>query len=189
MSAAASLAPSSGVRPLSRAEGYRVVASFAAAVAGGIHLMLSPADFAASTTLGVTLVVVGVAQVGFAVSLRWWTLPVSVLVGAAVAHLGVMAFYVASRTADLAFLPVHEHGGQAVHHLPVAGGVGSGTPVFPGSHNQPVGAPDLTALVAELVVVVAIAGLLSGRPRRLVTDLMLVLGVLAVVMRAAGFLS
>ena len=145
--------------------------------------------FAASTLLGAYLVAVRVVQLGFAVSLRWRTLPVSLLVAAAVAHLGVLAFYVASRTADLAFLPVHEHAGQAVHHLPVAGGVGNGTPIFPGSHNQPVGAPDLTALVAELVVVVAIAGLLSGHPRRLVTDLMLVLGLLAVGLRVAGFLS
>ena len=166
-----------------------MVAAFAAAVAGGIHLMLSPDHFAASTLLGACFLAVGVAQLGFALSLRWRTLPVGVLVAAAVAHLGVVAFYVASRTADLAFLPVHEHAGQAVHRLPVAGGVGNGTPIFPGSHNQPVGVPDLTALVAELVVVVAIAGLLSGRPRRLVTDLMLVLGVSAVVLRVAGLLS
>ena len=189
MTAAAFLAPTSGVRPLSRTESYRVVASFGAAVAGGIHLVLSPDELAASTALGGFLVAAGVAQLGFAVSLRWRTLPARVLVAAAVAHLAVMAFYVASRTADLAFLPVHEHAGQAVHTLPVAGGVGNGTPIFPGSHNQPVGAPDLTALVAELAVVVAIAGLLSGRPRRLVTDLMLVLGLLAVVLRVAGFLS
>ena len=189
MSAAASLAPTSGVRPLSRAESYRVVASFGAAMAGGIHLVRSPDELSASTALGGFLVAVGVAQLGLAVSLRWRTLPVRVLVTAAVAQLGVMAFYVASRTADLAFLPVHEHAGQVVHHLPVAGGVGNGTPVFPGSHNQPVGVPDLTALVAELAVVVAIAGLLSGRPRRLVTDLMLALGLLAVTLRATGFLS
>jgi hypothetical protein len=165
-----------------------MAASGAAVVAGGIHLAQAPGTLASSTLLGGLLVVIGTAQLGFAFAVQR-TRSVGVLVAVAVIHLGVIAAYVASRTVDLTFLPVRDDIGHDFHHLPVAGGVGNGSPIFPGSHIQPVGVPDLVCLVAELVVLAMIVGLLGHRPRRLLTNLMLALGVAAFTLRGVGYLS
>lgn len=172
---------------LERETAYRLVASVSLMLAGVIHLVVVPEHLGESLLIGMFFIALGLAQIGFAVALRW-ALVVPVLVLAAVAHLGVIALYVTTRAVDLPFLPVHEGSGHAVQHLPVAGGVGNGTPIFPNSHIEPVGSLDLLCLVAELVVVAMIVGLLSGRSRRFVTNLMLCLGASALLLRGVGLL-
>jgi len=126
-------------------------------------------------------IALGVAQLLLAAVLRW-RLPDTVLVSAIAAHLGVIALYVASRTVDLPSVPPHDPAHQ-VDHLPVAGGVGNGIPVYPGSRVEPVGALDLVCLGAELVLVVALAVLLPSHMRGRMTTVMAAAGMLAVVWR------
>jgi hypothetical protein len=164
---------------------HRAVAAVAALVAGLVHLTVAVPGFGASLPLGGFFLAVSLGQIGFARAVRS-SHSMSVLVCGAVAHLAMITLYVASRTVDLAFLPVRDDVGPSFHHLPVAGGVGNGTPIVPDAHIQPVGIPDLVCLLAELLVVAMIVALLPGRPRRLVTDLMLVLGVAGLVARVAG---
>jgi hypothetical protein len=166
-----------------RQEVYGAVAAGCAIVAGVIHAAVAPAHYAESWWAGSFFVVVAVAQVALALALRW-TLPVVVLVGALVGHLGVVLLYVASRTVELPFVAPHD-AGHAVPHLPVAGGVGNGIPIYPGTRVEPVGALDIACLVAELVLMLMLAGLLPHRARMVVTTVMMLAGALVLVGRGA----
>ena len=68
-------------------------------------------------------------------------------------------------------------------------GVGDGTPQYPISGIEPVGVLDLVCLAAELVLIAMLVGLLGGRLRRVVVDVLLVLGLLALAARAVGLLG
>jgi hypothetical protein len=166
----------------------RVLAAVALVLAGVVHLVVVPEHLAEFPAAGVFFALLGLGQLGLGVALRWvraaW-LPVLAVVG----HLGVVALYVASRTVDLPFVPVHEAAGHAPSHLPVAGGVGNGVPIFPGSRMEPVGALDLVCLLAELLAVGLLVALLPARPRRAMANLMLGLGLAAVLLRGVGVLS
>jgi len=111
-----------------------------------------------------------------------------VLTTVIVGHLAVIGLYVASRTVDLPFIPPHDVG-HDVEHLPVAGGVGNGVPVYPGSRVEPVGVLDVFCLVAELVLVAMLAGLLPARWRNGVTTAMVAVGLLALVARGVGLVG
>lgn len=183
-------------RPAARATGephgasrekYVVTAQLSAVLAAGIHLAVVPEHLSESVLIAVFFAVVALAQFALVVALRW-RLPVSVLVTTIGAHGALIALYVASRTVDLPFMPAH-HGGDLVKHLPVATGVGNGIPAYPGSRIEPVGVLDVTCLVAELVLMAALAGLLPARARAHVTSAMVVLGLIAVVGRSIGLLG
>ena len=171
----------------SNSEAQTLAAAGCALVAGGIHLAVIPEHLAESWPMSVFFLVVGLAQLGLAAALRW-QLPAFLVAAVIAAHLGVIALYVASRTVDLPFVPPHGSG-HNIDHLPVAGGVGNGIPVYPGSRIEPVGVLDVTCLIAELVLVAILAGMLPPRWRALMTSVMLALGVLAIVWRGTGVWS
>jgi hypothetical protein len=153
-------------------------------VAGALHLLVAPAHAAESWLFGTFFVAVGLAQVGFAVALRW-PLREWVLVVAVTAQVGVIALYVATRTTDLWFMPAHG-AGHDIEHLPVAGGIGNGVPIYPGDRIEPVGPLDLTCLAAELIVVAMLTAMLTARTRGRVTSGMALLGVAALAARSLG---
>lgn len=164
-----------------------LIASSCAALAGGIHLAVVPEHLTESWLMTVFFLVVGLAQLGLAVALRW-QLPAALLAAAVVAHLGVIALYVASRTVDLPFVPPHGPG-HDIEHLPVAGGIGNGVPIYPGSRIEPVGVLDVACLIAELVLVALLTGMLPPKWRRLMTSSMLALGMFAIIARGSGLLG
>jgi hypothetical protein len=170
----------------SHEEVYALVAAACAMLAGAIHLAVVPEHWDVARPMGVFFLAVGLAQLCLGGALGWRLRPV-VLVMVIVANTAVMGLYVASRTVDLPFVPPHG-ADHSVSHLPVAGGRGNGVPVYPGSRIEPVGVVDLVCLVAELVLVVMLAGLLPRRWRNAVTSLMVLAGVLAAVLRGAGLL-
>jgi hypothetical protein len=167
-----------------RSRDHRRVAAGCVAAAGAIHLVVAPEHFEEALRLGLFFVVLGVAQLGFAVALRA-SLRAWVITAAVLAHLAVIVLYIATRTVDLPFVPVHDH----VTHLPIARTVGNGVPVFPGSRIEEVGTLDLLCLGAELAAVVLLVGLLPRRIGTALTNLMLGLGLLALLLRGVGVLS
>ena len=158
-----------------------VVAVCAAALAGGIHLAVAYPHFREHWTLGTFFLVLGLAQLALVPLLRR-PCPAHVLLGVVVAHVGVLVLYVASRTVDLPFVPPHDVGHE-FEHLPVAGGVGNGIPVYPGSRIEEVGLLDLVCLAAELALVAAVVSLLPARLRAPVTTVCAGLAVLGVLLR------
>lgn len=168
-----------------REEGYLRCALACAVVAGAVHLAVAPEHFVFSTVVGGFFVAVAFAQLALARLLgRTTNLPV-VLAGIW-GNVALVALYVASRTAELRFLPVHVHGAHHVEHLPVTGGVGNGVPVFPQTSIEPVGLPDLVCLVAELGLVMLLVGLLPARTRQRTTTALMCLGAVAVLLRLLG---
>ena len=172
---------------LSHEEVYVLVAATSAMIAGAIHLAVVPQHWAVSLPISVFFLVLGLGQLALGAALRW-RLPPVVLAGVVVGHLAVMALYVASRTVELPFVPPHD-AGHEVDHLPVAGGVGNGVPIYPGTRVEPVGVLDVACLVAELVLVAMVVGLLPARWRNGVTSVMVGLGLLALLARAAGLIG
>ncbi|MEP6817231.1 MAG: hypothetical protein ABI873_16955 [Marmoricola sp.] len=156
--------------------GYVVVAAVSAVIAAGIHFALVPEHLREATLIGTFFAAVAAGQLALAAALRR-RLPVAALVSAIVAHVGLIALYVASRSVGLPFVPAH----HAVQHLPVARGVGNGIPIYPGARTEPVGVLDIVCLVTELVLIAALAGLLPARVRDRVTGTMVTLGLLGLV--------
>ncbi len=167
---------------------YRVVALWCAVVAGTVHALVVPEHLAEAWYVGMFFIVVYTGQFGLALALRSVPAPRFVL-GAIAANLGVVALYVASRTVELPFVHGHDHADHSVEHLPVDGGVGDGTPEFPLPNIEPVGVLDLICLGAELVLIAMLVGLLSGRVRGVVVNVLLGLGLLALTARTAGLLG
>ncbi len=168
-------------------ETYALVAALSAMMAGGIHLAVAPEHATVSSSMTAFFVALGVGQLLLGASFRWRLTP-TVLAGAIAVHLGVIALYVASRTVDLPFVPPHD-AAHEMRHLPVEGGVGNGIPVYPGSRIEPVGVLDVVCLVAELVLIAALTGMLPPRWRRVILDVMLAVGVAAIVARLSGQLG
>lgn len=158
-----------------------LVAIGAAALAGGIHLAVAYPHFREHWTLGTFFLVLGLAQLALVPLLRR-AQPAYVLLGVVGAHVGVLVLYVASRTVDLPFVPPHDVGHE-FEHLPVAGGIGNGIPVYPGSRIEEVGLLDLLCLGAELALVAAVVSLLPGRLRAPVTTVCAALAVLGLLLR------
>ncbi len=156
--------------------------------AGAIHVLVVPEHMAESVYAGAFFVVVAVGQFALALALREIPGP-RVLMAAVAGTLAVVVLYVVSSTVGLAFLPAHDHGTHAAEHLSVAGAVGDGTPVYPSSGIEPVGPLALTCLGAELVLIAMLVGLLNGRRRQVVLNVLLGTGILALGARAAGLLG
>ncbi|ROR90243.1 hypothetical protein [Nocardioides aurantiacus] len=169
-------------------ERYRLVAAGCAIIAGAIHALVVPEHMAESVYAGAFFVVVAVGQFSLALVLRQIPDP-RVLVAAVAGTLAVVVLYVVSSTVGLPFLPVHDHAAHAGEHLPVAGAVGDGTPVYPTSGIEPVGPLALICLGAELVLIAMLVGLLNGPRRQVVLNVLLGTGVLALGARAAGLLG
>ena len=152
-----------------------------AAVAGGIHLAVTREHLAEGWLIGGFFLVLGLAQLGLVLALRG-QLSEHVLLGVIGAHLTVVALYTATRTVELPFVPPHDVG-HAVKHLPVAGGVGNGIPIYPGSRIESVGVLDTVCLAAELVLLAAVVSMVSPRLRGRVTTLMACLAALGLLAR------
>lgn len=178
-------APVSPERSDPIAPGLRALAAVCAAVAGGIHLWVVPEHYEEAWVLGTFFVLVGAGQLVLAAILRWVT-ATWFLVAAILANLGLIALYVVSRTAELPFVPPHTHGGD---HLPVFGGVGNGTPIYPGARIEGVGPLDMLCLDAELGLVIALTAMLPSPLRGRLCTGMLALGLTAFVARATGLLA
>jgi len=166
--------------------GYPALAGALAVVAGLIHLDVVPEHLGEAPVLGGFFLLVGVAQLVFALAMTWTVKP-WLLVPVIAAHVGLLMLYVVSRTADLPFVPPHDLG-HTVQHLPIAGGVGNGLPIFPGSRMEEVGALDLGCQVVELGLVLVLTGLLPPRVRAHVATGMLCAGVAVLVARGTGLL-
>lgn len=158
-----------------------VVAVCGAALAGSVHLAVAYPHFREHWTLGTFFLVLGLVQLGLVPLLRR-PRPAYVLLAVVGAHLGVLVLYVASRTVDLPFVPPHDVGHE-FGHLPVAGGVGNGIPVYPGSRIEEVGILDLVCLGAELALVAAVVSLLPVRLRAPVTTACAALAVVGLLLR------
>lgn len=147
-----------------------LVAMAGAALAGGIHLAVVREHLAEGLLIGGFFLALGLAQLGLVVALTR-RLSEHALLGVIGAHLAVIALYAATRTVELPFVPPHDPG-HSVDHLPVAGGVGSGIPIYPGSRIESVGVLDVFCLFAELAMVAAVVSMVSPRLRGRVTTLM-----------------
>ncbi len=158
--------------PHSTERDLTLVGGGAALAAGTIHLAVVPEHLGEVRTLGLLFLALGLGQVGLALLLwgRRAARGTTTLTAVVVLHLVVILLYLASRTVDLPFLPPHD-AGHAVEHLPVAGGVGDGVPVYPGSRIEEVGVLDLACLFAELVLVGVVTSLLPERARSRVATL------------------
>ncbi|KQU67394.1 hypothetical protein [Phycicoccus sp. Root101] len=166
---------------------HRAVASGCAVLAGTIHALVAPEHLEAAWYVGGFFVSVAAGQLALALVLaRGWPPAPRTTLWAVAANLVVVAVYVATRTIDLTFLPTEGH---AREHLAVVGGVGNGIPILPGAHIEPVGLLDFVCLMAELILVAALVATLPGPTRRAVTNVMLALGVMALVARGAGLLT
>ena len=165
---------------------YVVVGAGCAWAAGVIHLAVAPEHFREARVVGAFFVIVALGQLVLALLLLRG-IGVKVLLAAIVSQVGIIGLYVASRTVELPFVPAHDpnHG----NHLPVAGAAGNGVPTFPGSRIEPVGVLDMACLLAELVLLAALVGLLPQKARRLTTNALMVLGLMAVAARVSGLVA
>lgn len=160
------------------------VAAGAALVAAAVHALVTPEHLTEAPVAGWFFLAVTGLQVGLAFTLLRRPLGTRGLLAALTGQMVVVVLYVASRTADLAFLPAHGR-----DHLPVAGGIGEGSPEYPGAHMEQVAALDMVCLGAELVVVAMLVALLPPRWRSRSTTVLALLAAAALVARGAGVLA
>lgn len=156
------------------------------AVAGAVHLWVVPEHLAGSLVVGGFFLLVGCAQLLLTAVLVVEPLGTRTMAGVAVVHLALVALYVASRTTDLPFAPVHSAGGHvdaAAVAAAAPGGVGNGVPIYPGARIEPIGALDLVCVLAEVALVAVVTAGLTRRARTLVVDAALVSGGVLVVLR------
>jgi hypothetical protein len=165
---------------------WLLLAAGSSLVAGAAHVWVVPEHLQEWVAAAVFFVVLAVLQVGFAVLLLVRPEP-AVLVLGALGTLGLVVFYVLTRTVDLPLLPpLGAHSGS---HLPVEWGVGNGVPVYPGEGFEEVGTPDLVCLAAELVLLVSLLAVLPARARRRTADLAVVAGGVLLALRVLGVLA
>lgn len=155
-------------------DAVRLVGAASCAVAGVLHLAVVPEHLDASLLLGAFFLLVGCGQLVLTAVLVVEPPGPAPLAVVAIVHVGLVLLYVASRTVDLPFAPVHRAGvhvdlTEAAAAAP--GGVGNGVPVHRGSRIEPVGLLDAVCVLAEVGLVLAVTTLLRGRMRRLVLDL------------------
>jgi hypothetical protein len=153
------------------------VGAEAAVFSAGIHLWVAPEHVREWWVYGAFFIGVAAAQ-GLLAWLLLRRATVLVLLGGIWGNIVLVGVYVTSRTVGLPLTPPHA---AAHQHLPVAGGVGNGVPVYPGTaaagHIESVGTLDLFALTAELGLVIVLVALLPAALRRIMTNVMLVGGI------------
>jgi hypothetical protein len=180
------LAPPTAPHPAVRVSTPLLIAAQAAVISAAIHAWIVPEHLREWWLYGAFFLGVAIAQSALAILLlRRPTLPV--LLAGIWGNVGLISTYVASRTVGLPVTPPHDAAAHVHTHLPVAGGVGNGIPIYPGateSHVEAIGLLDLPALAAELVLVVMLLGLLPTRLGRRTTNVLLVGGIAAWVLRA-----
>jgi hypothetical protein len=166
--------------------GWLLLAAGSSLVAGATHVWVVPEHLEEWVAAAAFFVVLAVLQVVLAVLLLVRPAPAVLLVGA-LGTLGLVVFYVLTRTVDLPLLPpLGAHSGS---HLPVEWGVGNGVPVYPGEGFEEVGTPDLVCLASELVLLVSLLAVLPPRARRRTADLAVVAGGVLLALRVLGVLA
>src|SRR3954451_12084796 len=153
----------------------RWVGAGAATIAAAVHLYITPEHLREWWLYGGFFLAVTVAQAVLALLLLRGP-GVGVALLAVWGTVGLIGIYVISRTVGLPINPPADAAG----HGQVAGAVGSGVPVLPGSLPpgvESVAALDLLALGAELLLLLVLVGMLPSAVRRVTTSLMLVVGV------------
>jgi hypothetical protein len=171
------------VRPAVSGRSVLATAAGCSLVAAATHLYVVPEHAEEWPAAAVFFVVLAVLQLGLAAVLLRRPGP-RLLEPAAHATVGLVVFYVLTRTVDLPLLP--PLGAHGASHLPVAWGIGNGVPVFPGEGVEEVGTPDLVCLGAELATVVLLAGLLPPAARRRVVNVAVAAALVLVALRVAG---
>lgn len=162
------------------------VAAGLSLVAAATHLWVVPEHLEEWPAAGVFFVALAVAQLALAGALLRRPGP-RLVEAACLGTVGLVVFYVLTRTVDLPFLPAI--GGHPASHLPVAWGIGNGVPIFPGDGIEDVGAPDLVCLVAELATVALLTAVLPRAARRRATNLMGLVAVALLALRYVGVLG
>jgi len=158
----------------------RAVAAGSALVAALTHVWVIPEHLTEWLPAAVFFVVVSVGQLVLAWLLRRPPSAAIVTLGL-LGTIGLVVFYVMTRTVDLPFLPAAH-----AEHLPTAWGIGNGIPIFPGDRMEEVGVPDLVCLAAELVTIGALCALATPVVRRTVTSGLFAIGVAMLVLRLVG---
>ena len=163
--------------------GARGLAAGAAATAALLHLTVVPEHLDQWWVYGVFFLSLSAAQALLAWLLLRGPARTPLLLAAILGTVAVVVLYVLTRTTGLPVGPTHVHSGAAVLR-----GVGNGVPILPGSLTarriEPVGAIDLSCLAAELVLIAALVGQLPTRVRRRTTNIMLVVGLAAILPQA-----
>jgi hypothetical protein len=181
----------------------RITAVAAAATAAYLHLVVTPEHLAEWWVYGVFFFVVAWGQAVLAWSVLRRSGRLATLLLGIAGTFAVVGISLLSRTVGLPL--VHPGGaspagaaGLTAHHLghpgtavtAVPGSSGEGMPIMPGAvptaHLEGVGPLDSLTLVAELVLVVALVALLPDRSRAVVTNLMLLAGLVILGVRAVG---
>ena len=159
--------------------GARGLAAGAAATAALLHLWVVPEHLEQWWVYGVFFLGLSAAQAVLVWLLLRGPAGTPLLLAAITGTLAVVVLYVLTRTTGLPVGPAHGHSGAAVLR-----GVGNGVPILPGSLSarriEPVGAIDLSCLAAELVLIAALVSQLPTRVRRRTTNIMLVVGLAAI---------
>jgi hypothetical protein len=161
----------------------RAVAAGSVLVAAIAHVWVIPEHLAEWLPAAVFFVVVSAGQLALAWLLRG-SLSGAVVTAGLLGTIGLVVFYVVTRTVDLPFLPAAH-----AEHLPTAWGVGNGIPVFPGDRIEEVGVPDLVCLAAELVTISALCALATPVVRRAVTSGLCTLGAAMLAVRLLGLVG
>jgi hypothetical protein len=162
--------------------------ALASVLAGAIHLAVAPEHFEEWWLYGAFFAVTGLFQLGYATTVLRRPTPLVALTGILV-NLGIVLIWVASRTSGLPISPpedgaAHEGGGVA-GPIPLEGA----HPVEAGHGVEAVGAVDLVATGAELLVVCLLVTLLPLPMRRVTVNVLLLTGVSLWALRLSGVLG
>lgn len=162
--------------------------ALASVLAGAIHLAVAPEHFAEWWLYGAFFVATGVFQLAYSTTVLTRPTPLVALTGILV-NLGIVLTWVLSRTTGLPVTPPEGGGAHDGDH--VAGPVvpEGAHPVEAGHGVEAVGAADLVATGAELVVVCLLVTMLPPRVRRATVNVMLVTGVGLWALRLTGVLG
>ncbi len=167
----------------------QVCIALASVLAGAIHLAVAPEHFEEWWVYGAFFVVTGLFQLAYATTVLRRPTPLVALTGILV-NLGIVLTWVVSRTTGLPITPPEGGAGHGEGHA-VAGPIPleGAHPVEPGHGVEAVGAADLVATGAELLVVCLLVTLLPAPMRRVTVNLMLAAGVGLWAMRLSGVLG
>ena len=166
-------------------QGFIAVASV---LAGAIHLAVAPEHFEEWWLYGAFFVGTGLFQLAYATPVLRRPTPLVVLTGILV-NLGIVLLWVLSRTAGLPLPPPEDGAGHEGGHVAGPIALEGAHPVEAVHGVEAVGAADLVATGAELLVVCLLVTLLPPRMRRVTVNLMLVTGVGLWALRLSGVLG
>jgi hypothetical protein len=163
-------------RAMSRSRRPRAayLAAGLAVACGVIHLAVAPVHFDHAALYGALFVAAGVGQLGLGVGIL--ARPSQLLFSAGIAmNAAIIGAYVVSRTAGLPFAEEIK--------------ITTTDSIYAPAEAEPVGPLDLETTISELVLVVALVTLLTGRVRHWAINLLLGAGVLLWVLRMTGVLD